>query len=109
MAVATGDGIPERYSFLVEVTDGTLTYGLKAQNTNANWIAIDNITLTYYGEVEVDPEKANLDAYIATCEERYPAETFEDVIANQNIKDSYQQALLEGIAAADNREWRLIT
>ena len=52
MAVATGDGIPERYSFLVEVTDGTLTYGLKAQNTNANWIAIDNISLIYDGTEE---------------------------------------------------------
>ena len=52
MAVATGDGIPERYSFLVEVTNGTLTYGLKAQNTNANWIAIDNISLIYDGTEE---------------------------------------------------------
>ena len=47
--VATGDGVPERYSILVEVTDGTLEYGLRANNTNANWLAIDNISLIYCG------------------------------------------------------------
>ena len=47
--VATGDGVPERYSILVEVTDGTLEYGLRTNNTTANWIAIDNISLIYCG------------------------------------------------------------
>ena len=50
--VATGDGMPERYSLAVEVTDGTLTYGLEAQGTNANWIAIDNLSLIYDGTEE---------------------------------------------------------
>ena len=50
--VATGDGMPKRYSLEVEVTDGTLTYGLKAVNTTANWIAIDNISLIYCGPEE---------------------------------------------------------
>lgn len=52
VAVATGNGIPERYSILVEVTDGTLEYGLRTQNTTANWIAIDNISLIYCGTKE---------------------------------------------------------
>ena len=52
MSVATGDGLPERYSLLVEVSDGTLTYGLRATNTSANWIAIDNISLIYCGTEE---------------------------------------------------------
>lgn len=50
--VATGDGVPERYTLEVEVKDGTLTYGLKAVGTNANWIAIDNISLIYCGTEE---------------------------------------------------------
>lgn len=52
VAVATGDGQPERYSLLVEVSDGTLEYGLRATNTTANWIAIDNISLIYCGTEE---------------------------------------------------------
>ena len=92
----------EHVTFTFVTTGGDVTLGMKTRNSTANWIAIDNITLTYYGEVEVDPEKANLDAYIATCEERYPAETFEDVIANQNIKDSYQQALENAKNATEN-------
>ena len=49
ISVATGNNIPERYSLQVEVTDGTLEYGLRAIGTNANWVAIDNISLTFCG------------------------------------------------------------
>ena len=49
MTVATGNGKPERYSLKVEVTDGTLTYGLKAVSTTANWIAMDNFSLLFAG------------------------------------------------------------
>ena len=52
VSVATGDGIPERYALEVDVTDGTLTYGLKAVSTTANWLAIDNISLIYCGTEE---------------------------------------------------------
>jgi hypothetical protein len=47
--VATGNGTPEYYSLKVEVTDGTLTYGLKTVSTTANWIAMDNFSLLYAG------------------------------------------------------------
>lgn len=49
MTVATANGTPERYSLKVEVTDGTLTYGLKTVSTNANWIAMDNFSLLFVG------------------------------------------------------------
>ena len=51
-SVATDDGIPERYSLRVEVTDGTLTYGLRTRSTTANWIAMDNFSLIYAGTEE---------------------------------------------------------
>ena len=92
----------EHVTFTFVTTGGDVTLGMKTRNSTANWIAIDNITLTYYGEIEVDPEKANLDTYIATCEERYPSETFEDVIANQEVKESYQQALENAKNATEN-------
>lgn len=49
VTVATANGTPERYSLKVEVTDGTLTYGLKTVSTNANWIAMDNFSLLFVG------------------------------------------------------------
>lgn len=49
VTVATANGTPERYSIKVEVTDGTLTYGLKTVSTTANWIAMDNFSLLYAG------------------------------------------------------------
>lgn len=52
VAVSTGNEMPERYSLLVEVTDGTLEYGLRAVDTNANWIALDNISLIFCGTKE---------------------------------------------------------
>lgn len=52
IAVSTGNELPERYSLLVDVTDGTLEYGLRAVGTNANWIAIDNISLIFCGTEE---------------------------------------------------------
>ncbi|MBP5712036.1 MAG: hypothetical protein J6W77_03410, partial [Prevotella sp.] len=49
VTVATANGTPERFSLKVEVTDGTLTYGLKTVSTNANWIAMDNFSLLFVG------------------------------------------------------------
>ncbi len=56
--VATANGIPERYSLLVEVSDGTMTFGLSSRSTTANWVAIDNISLIYCGTKEEYMAKA---------------------------------------------------
>ena len=58
VAISTGDGTPERYSLMVDVTDGTLEYGLRAVGTNANWIALDNISLIFCGTEEEYLSKA---------------------------------------------------
>lgn len=42
--VATG-GAPSRYSVEVTAKDGVLTFGVKGENTNANWMAFDNVKL----------------------------------------------------------------
>ncbi len=44
-AVATGDGAPERFSVEVVAKDGVLTFGMKGENTTANWMAFDNVKL----------------------------------------------------------------
>ncbi|MBP5380565.1 MAG: hypothetical protein J6Y39_02395 [Bacteroidaceae bacterium] len=50
ISLATENGVPEIYSLCVEVTDGTLTFGVTTDVTNANWIAIDNLFLLWAGD-----------------------------------------------------------
>lgn len=45
---ATYDGTPTQFTVYTKVTDGTLNIGLNIANTTANWVAWDNVTLTYY-------------------------------------------------------------
>ncbi len=40
----------QRYDLDVVVTDGTLTFGMKVDNTTASWVGIDSVTLVYYGK-----------------------------------------------------------
>ena len=47
--VATPNGTPEKYELQVTVMDGTLTIGVKGENTTANWFAFDNVMVYYYG------------------------------------------------------------
>lgn len=47
--VATGDGAPERFSVEVVAKDGVLTFGMKGENTTANWMAFDNVKLELVG------------------------------------------------------------
>ena len=43
----------------VEVTDGTLTFGLEMLG-NANWIGITNVELSYVGMLDAETLKASL-------------------------------------------------
>ena len=48
--VSTDNNMPLRYTLDFTVgTDGQLTLGLQARNTNANWIALDNVVLSFLG------------------------------------------------------------
>ena len=50
ISISTEGSESEIYSLKVEVTDGTLTFGLKTESTTANWVAIDNIFLLWAGD-----------------------------------------------------------
>lgn len=45
VAVKTAPAAPERFSVEVVAKDGVLTFGLKGENTTANWMAFDNVKL----------------------------------------------------------------
>ena len=48
--VSTDNDMPQRYEIDFTLEEGsTLTFGIKAEGTNANWIAIDNVVLAFLG------------------------------------------------------------
>ena len=66
--VATGNDPPQHFTFdfiLGETSD--VEIGVRATNTNANWIALDNLTLTYHGTEEqlLEGERAKVMAELA--------------------------------------------
>ena len=98
MDMFTKNNTPEHFEFTFIHTGGAMTLGLRVQNSAeakmpANWIAMDNLELFYYGEVQDDPEKVFLDAAIAKAEETYPADELEDLAANAADKEAYSTAL----------------
>lgn len=54
--VATDNGKPQHFSVEFNNTKSSVTIGLRTESTNANWIAIDNVKLYWYG-TEVLPTK----------------------------------------------------
>ena len=45
---------PAKFNVAVSVTDGTLTVGMKAVETNANYLALDNATLYFFGDMAAE-------------------------------------------------------
>ena len=99
-SIATGNGKPEHFEVIFYSTGGDVTMGLRCINSNANWIAADNFTLTYYGEVEIDPWKITLDNAIAGFEEKYP--DLDAVHAYGDTKKAFEETLEEVRAAEED-------
>lgn len=53
MEVSTLSGVPQKVTVTFYVENGEITLGFKTENTTCNWTAVDNYTLTYYGETTV--------------------------------------------------------
>jgi len=77
----------EHYEITFVSSGGDMTLGVRIVDTNATWVALDNFTLTYYGEVNEDPFKVALDAVIANCESKYSEG--DEIYANEEIKQAY--------------------
>lgn len=65
-----------------------MTFGLRAQQTNANWLSADNFTLTYYGTTKLTPAQANLEQKIADANN---VDT--SVPANSSVTDALLAAI----------------
>ena len=101
-AIATGNGAPEHFVVSFVAEEGTMEFGFMTENANANWVALDNFQIFYYGEVEGDPYKIALDDYIAQVESQYP--DLSDVIANDTIKTALVDAIDAGKSATSDYE-----
>ncbi len=101
--VKTGNEKPEHFNVTFFSTGGDVTLGLRTNEENtANWIGIDNMTLTYYGPVTVDPHKLVLDQVIEGYETQYP--DMEAVKANTDVKAAYEAAIEAGKEATGDYE-----
>ena len=48
--VATDPGVPQKFEFMFEVKEGeSVNFGLKLENTTANWLFVDEFQVDYYG------------------------------------------------------------
>ena len=48
--VATDPGVPQKFEFMFEVKEGeNVNFGLKLENTTANWLFVDDFQVDYYG------------------------------------------------------------
>lgn len=109
--VATLDGVPEKFSVDVVVTDNKLTLGLKTVSTTVNWIAWDNLTLEYLG-VDLTELENNLSLAIANAgalSGKIPIKAYENLsqyVANNSNPSKTQEGLETAInnvnTAVDN-------
>ena len=98
--VSTKNGVPQHFELTFFNNGSDLTLGLRTNGTNANWIAADNFTLTYYGETDVDPYQLLLEESIAKALRIFPIEDLGVLRANQNTKLAFK-IIIEAAQAAE--------
>lgn len=101
--VVTGNGAPEHFE-ITFVNDGDeITMGVRTtEECTANWIALDNFTLTYYGPTTKTPEELALETAIAAALEAYPADAMDELVANKADKDALVAAIEAGQSATED-------
>ncbi len=71
----------------VNVTNGTLELGLEQTAATANWLGVDNVTLTYYGEASDEEQKEAYNTALAT------AKDLNEKPMNVDVQNALQQAI----------------
>ena len=106
--MATKNGAPEHFEFVFVHTGGSMQLGLRVTGSAeakmpANWIAMDNLKLYYYGTVtETDPDKILLDAEIDRVVALIDPENMEEVVAGDPEKTAYKDEITAAKAANEN-------
>ena len=96
-ACQTADGKPETYSFDFKMTGESVEIGLMIESTNCNWVAFDNVRLTYNS-----PLKGNVyqDALVAALPS-YTADRSGEK-ADATLKTAYATAYAAAVTASTN-------
>ena len=91
-----------KFNVAATVTDGTLTVGIKAESTNANYLVIDNATLYYFGDMDAaaaldEMAKIDMAATVAIADTCFAHHMNADTLAA--ITEA--KAAAEAVATAD--------
>ena len=91
--VATDPGAPQKFEFMFEVKEGeNVNFGLKLENTTANWLFVDDFQVDYYG---ADAQMMYLlDMQSVASDAKYTAETAQ---AYQGYIDTVNKLAEEGM------------
>lgn len=91
--VATDPGAPQKFEFMFEVKEGeNVNFGLKLENTTANWLFVDEFQVDYYG---ADAQMMYLlDMQNVASDAQYTAETAQ---AYQGYIDTVNELAEEGM------------
>ena len=98
--VSTHNERPEHYTLQAIVSGGTLTIGMKTSSTSANWIGMDNWTLTHTGLTDAQKKTAAyrlLNNEISASETRVAASGVANGQATyQNVLDNIRSRMQAG-------------
>ena len=86
-AVASG-AAGATYEITTNVTDGTLTYGFGQETAAENWVALDNVTVTYYGN-----GTEAIKYWVNSLKESAP--DFSDVAVQPNLVEAWNNVMKE--------------
>ena len=91
--VATDPGAPQKFEFMFEVKEGeNVNFGLKLENTTANWLFVDEFQVDYYG---ADAQMMYLlDMQSVASDAQYTAQTAQ---AYQGYIDTVNKLAEEGM------------
>lgn len=92
--VATDPGAPKKFEFMFEVKEGeNVNFGLKLENTTANWLFVDEFQVDYYGPSAQAMFLADMQSVATEA-----LGTVETAIAYQGYKDAVSELAEAGMA-----------
>lgn len=91
--VATDPGAPKKFEFMFEVKEGeNVNFGLKLENTTANWLFVDEFQVDYYGPSAQAMFLADMQSVATEA-----LGTVETAIAYQRYKDAVSELAEAGM------------
>jgi len=100
--VATEDQKPQHFEMTFAISEQRdIELGFRTESSTASWIAADNFTLTYFGEV-TDPNQAILDGLVEQYENEFG--DIDDVFANKIVKESFIEEISKSKEIAEGFE-----